>query len=125
MSIAKSLARGAFSGLQTLATKGSRQAGINLIAPEASALQIDEIKRRVAFYFSPTQAAMLAIHPAFTRALALDASPVLLFGAPDARQQALAKLHGGVFDVDWRTNPIDGWNWIDAAAWSARPYAVG
>ena len=119
MSIAKSLARGAFSGLQTLATKGSRQAGVNLIAPDASALQIDEIKRRVAFYFSPTQAAMLAIHPAFTRALLLDASPVLLFGAPDARQHALAKLHGGVFDVDWRTNPIDGWNWIDAAAWSA------
>ncbi len=119
MSIAKSLARGAFSGLQTLATKGSRQAGINLVAPDASALQIDEIKRRAAFYFSPAQANTLAIHPTFSSTLALDASPVLLFGAGDARQHPMAKLHGGVFDIDWRANPSDGWNWIDAAAWAA------
>ena len=119
MKIAKSLARVAFSGLQTLATKGSRQAGINLVAPGASAQQIDEIKRRAAFYFSPAQATALAIHPGFTSALALDACPVLLFGADDARQHPLAKLHGGVFDIDWRTNPSDGWHWIDAAAWSA------
>ena len=120
MSIAKSLARGAFSGLQTLANKGNRQAGINLVAPDANAQQIDEIERRAAFYFSPAQAITLATHSAFTNGLALDASPVLLFGAGDARQHPLAKLHGGMFDVDWRTNPSDGWNWIDAAAWSAR-----
>ena len=119
MSISKSMARGAFRGLQNLAANGRRQTGINLIAPDASAQQIEEIKRRAAFYFSPVQATSLAIHPAFTRALALDASPVLLFGAADTRQHPLAKLHGGVFDIDWRANPSDGWAWIDAAAWSA------
>ncbi len=119
MSIAKSLARGAFRGLQNLAANGSRAAGINLIAPDASAQQIEEIKRRAASYFTPAQATSLAIHPAFTRALALDASPVLLFGAGAARQHPLAKLHGGVFDIDWRANPSDGWAWIDAAAWSS------
>ncbi len=119
MSIARTMARGAFSSLQVMAARGSRQAGINLIAPDATPQQLDEIRQRAAFYFPTAQAAALAVHPSFSHALALDASPVLLFGQGQVRQQPLAKLHGGVFDIDWRTNPSDGWNWLDAAAWAA------
>lgn len=120
MSTFKNLARGAFGGMQSMLAKGSRQAGIHLIAPGATAQQIDELKRRATFFFPVAQAAALTTHAAFTSALALDASPILFFGQPDIGQHPLSRLHGGVFDVDWRSNPSDGWHWIDAAAWSAR-----
>ena len=123
MSTLKILARIAFGGVQTMFAKGNRQAGLHLVAPGATAPQVDELKRRASFFFPGAQAAALTAHSAFTSALALDASPVLLFGQPDVGQHPLAKLHGGVFDVDWRSNPSDGWNWIDAAAWSARHVA--
>jgi len=120
MSLAKTIARKAFGRLQSMAASGDRQSGIKLVAPQASAADIDEIKRRAAFYFAPEQAARLTVHPALSPALALDAAPILLFGDAAARQTPLAKLHGGVFDVDWRVNAREGWNWVDAAVWADR-----
>ena len=120
MSLGTTIARKAFGGLQSLAASGDRQAGIKLVAPQASAADIDEIKRRASFFFAPEQAAHLTVHPALTTALTLDAAPILLFGDAAARQNPLAKLHGGVFDVDWRVNAREGWNWIDAATWASR-----
>jgi hypothetical protein len=120
VSLAKTIARKAFGGLQSVVASGDRQGSIKLVAPQACAADLDEIRRRAAFYFAPAQAARLTVHGTFSSSLALDASPILLFGDATARQNPLAKLHGGVFDVDWRVNPREGWNWVDAAAWAAQ-----
>ena len=65
-----------------------------------------DISRRLAFY-CPGSALIMAspVRAYFSR------SPVLIFGVPYALGPFADKVRYGIFDVDYRKNPLDGWNW--------------
>lgn len=123
MRLGKTMACKALGGLQSLVASGARQAGVKLVAPDSNAAEIDEITRRAAFFFAPAQAERLTVHSALAAALTLDASPIVLSGEASLTSP-MARRPGGACDVDWRSNLIDGWNWIDAANWASRRRAV-
>ncbi len=123
MRLGKTMARKPFGGLQSLGASGARQAGVELVGPDAGAAENDEITRRAAFVFAPAQAECLTIHAALAAAQTMDASPNVLFGEASSMSPR-ARLHGGVWEVEWRSNPTDRRNWMYAANWAARRRAV-
>lgn len=119
----KQLARNIFGLAQAALGRGSRSSGLRVIAPKISGVERAEVTRRAGFFFPPEQAAALTFHAELKPATYLDASPILTFGVAGNAFKNLASLHQGVFDIDWRSNPSDGWSWLDAATWSARHVA--
>lgn len=118
--IAVAAARAALGGVQALAGRDSGRSALTLVAPDAGEPEVAEIRRRAAFFFSEDLAARLVVCREPSKRLLLRRAPILLFGAAAFGADPLARLHGGVFDVDWRNNAHDGWNWIGAATWSSR-----
>lgn len=122
--VVKQFARSVFGLAQAALGHGSRSSGLRVIAPEISSAERAEITRRARFFFPSEQAASLTFHAELKPVTYLDASPILTFGVRGDAFKTLARLHQGVFDIDWRSNPTDGWSWIYAASWSAK-HVVG
>lgn len=116
----KATARKLFSAVQALLGNGDRTKGLTLVAPQLSASELAEIRVRARFFFPGAQGENIRVVQAFSSKMLLDASPILTFGIPARPSGRLASLHHGIFDIDWRSNPGDGWSWIDAATWAAR-----
>ena len=115
----KQLARHFFGKLQALRGKGNRNGRLNVVANGISATEMASLHERAAFFFPDVKSPNIVVHDTFSSGIFLDAAPILIWGV-EPPQSLPAKLHGGVFDVDWRHNPNEGWNWIDAANWSHR-----
>lgn len=111
----KRLARGIFRQAQAV-TRGSRQVPqvILAIAP-ADHAHLPEIRRRFEFFFPSVSWDGVTHADALTWLNAKPDTTILKFGNLGTPAM-LERLHGGVYDIDWRTNPQDGWNWIDAAS---------
>jgi hypothetical protein len=114
----KKIAKRGFAGVQKLLAPDDRSKRINLVAPDATDAQIDELRERARF-FLPQAAENMAVHRKIGSDVWMSPAPILLFGVDRAKYPQL-KLHSGVFDVDFRTNPMDGWNWIDAASYAEK-----
>lgn len=119
----KQLARKVFNVAQAALGHGSRSSGLRVIAPASGSADRAEIFRRASFFFPPAQTAALTFHTELKPAMLLDATPILTFGVGSRPLNKLSSLHQGVFDIDWRSNPADGWSWLEAATWSARHIA--
>lgn len=116
----KQLARNVFGLAQAAWGRGSRSSGLRVIAPKINNAERVEITRRASFFFPSEQAAQLTFHAEIKLETYFDASPILTFGVTENAFKNFASLHQGVFDIDWRSNPNDGWSWLDAATWSAK-----
>lgn len=116
----KALARKLFSIIQALLGNSDRTRGLTLVAPQLSASELAEIRVRASFFFPGAQGEHIRVVSALSPHVLLDASPILTFGLAAKPAGKMASLHQGIFDIDWRTNPGDGWNWIEAATWAAR-----
>lgn len=77
-----------------------------LVADAISADQKAEIVRRLAFY-CPKAALEQSSH---LRAY-FSQSPVLFFGTPHVMGSTTDRFRYGMFNIDFRLNPTDGWDW--------------
>jgi hypothetical protein len=108
--VLKSLARSAVR-----VTNGLRRSfaprRIFLYAPENDA-DLPELTSRLQFYFGP--------EARFTRLRTTSPSwllyhgPVLTFCRPELRKSAWMSPRLGVFDINFRTNPTEAWDWFEA-----------
>lgn len=81
---------------------------ILLVGKNLSAEQIVNLKNRLAFYCPDAQ---LKISTP-VRAL-FNFYPVLIFGQQFLISARIDKFRFGIFNIDYRTNPIDGWVWCE------------
>jgi hypothetical protein len=79
-----------------------------LVGTNLTSENIDNIKIKLAFYCPGVQLTIKTPIRAF-----FSLSPVLIFGQPFLICAKLDKLRVGIYNVDYRTNPIDGWVWCD------------
>lgn len=113
----KQLARMAFRGVQQVTTLGRDASAVTLHMPPAEAHYLPEVRRRFEFFMPEVPWSTVRIMPSLGWQDLRPSTTVLTFGVDKGQSsEVLGKLHGGVFDIDWRTNPQDGWNWIDAAS---------
>ena len=113
----KQVAKKFFRGLQPLLGRGNRSAHANVIAPGISAADKAEVLRRIAFYIG-TPADNIVFHKDTGASVLLSAAPILLFGVKREALGTSIRAHSGVFDIDFRTNPMDGWHWADASSYA-------
>lgn len=115
----KKTAKQIFGKLQPFLGGARRGSHANVIAPVISADDKAEVLSRIAFYLG-LQPAQVTFHEDLAMPVLLSDAPILLFGIKREDLGAGIRAHGGVFDVDFRTNPVDGWSWIDAGDYAAQ-----
>ncbi len=92
-----------------------------LVANDASAEEIAEITRRVDFYVPAAyRRGALRVQSRLTLRTLLGLGPVLLFGVHGRWWTWLKKLRRGMFDIDYRRNKDEGWEWCYLANYCGR-----
>jgi hypothetical protein len=89
---------------------------IVLVKNDKATKNIEEIANRLKFYSPETS---LSISPSIRAYFSRD--PVLLYGQPYLINPILDHLRYGIFDIDFTTNPLDGWEWSKLAVLCANP----
>jgi len=112
----KALAKIACGKLANLLSPDHRAGRVNIVAPGIHDDEWQEVKRRAEFYM-PSAKGRIVRHEAFKPSLLLSPAPVLLYGLVLDDLPVWAKLHAGIFNVDHRKNPMDGWYWCEAATY--------
>jgi hypothetical protein len=84
---------------------------ILIVAPNATSRERAELLARLAAYAGPDTAAAARITDRVPRLAEATEYPVLCFGVGADHIARLSRRRGRVFDVDWRTNPNDGYEW--------------
>jgi len=74
---------------------------------------IDDIKKRLAFYAPHIPANRVEIVSEFPQKALSDKNAILLFGSSDLIPNEVTKVR--VFNIDYRHNPTDGWDWCKLA----------
>lgn len=108
-----------FATVSQALAASDRTSRVHIIAPTASAEEVDELKRRAAFFF-PMAAQDIRVVRQIDVPILLSPAPILLFGITLNELPGWARLHSGVFNVDHLRNPMDGWSWCEAGT-----YALG
>jgi hypothetical protein len=111
----KKLIKQAFVGSQSLFGEGTRNSHVNVIAPGISDAHKHELRNRIRYYM-PACANDIRFFNDLAYSFIISPAPILLFGTSRAALGTgqATRLHKGIFDVDFRTNPTDGWQWIEA-----------
>ena len=113
----KNLARSVLHTAQAATTSGKSQAAPKLIIAmaERDGAHLTELRRRFDFFMPRLPWDDVQLTNEVNWKWCKPETTILRFGI-DAPPDLLARVHGGIFDIDWRTNPLDGWHWIDAAS---------
>lgn len=114
----KQLAKKVFGKLQAQIGGARRRSHVNVLAPAISTSDKTEVLLRIAYYLR-VPVAKVAFHDRLSVAVLLSDAPILLFGVKREQLGQGIRAHDGVFDIDFRTNPVDGWSWIDAGDYAA------
>lgn len=113
----KKAIKAVYSQLVNALRPGQRLHSAHVIAPGISGANRVELLTRFAFYL-PEAVNGITWHDDFETSMLASAAPILLFGAEALQRPAWLKLRGGVFDVDQRRNPMDGWAWCEASTFA-------
>ncbi|RME57449.1 hypothetical protein D6779_08650 [Candidatus Parcubacteria bacterium] len=76
-----------------------------------------EIRRRWEYYRPPAQQVDLLECSSFPIGAWLAGEPVMFSGPRSRGQRLFMRMLPGVFDVDFRRNPLDGWAWVELLSW--------
>ena len=106
----KTAAKGSVNTLNALRRRFAPRR-VFLYAPDAGP-DVADLEQRIRFYFGDDIRITHLKSPAPTWLLAHG--PVLTFRPKDAPPVPLFQQALGVFDVNFRTNSIEAWNWFDA-----------
>ncbi len=79
---------------------------IKLVTTHITDEQMVDISRRLSFYCPDSELTLSSPVRAY-----ISRSPVLTFGTPDLLGHFANIFRVGIFDIDYRANPLDGWNW--------------
>lgn len=112
----KTAIKKAFSDWCHARAGAERRGRVNIVAPQATADEVLELKRRAAFFF-PEAAQDIRLSRRLTWSIVLSPAPILLFGVTLNELPGWAKLHSGIFNVDHLRNPMDGWSWCEAGTY--------
>lgn len=111
----KRFARSVLNSVQTAASAGKRAPQLAIAVADHDREHLPEIKRRLDFFMPQINWDDVLLIDTVNWKWCRPETTVLRFGLSPT-SDLLARLHGGIFDIDWRTNPLDGWKWIEAAS---------
>lgn len=114
----KKIAKSLFGKLQAYLGGARRGTHVNVVAPGIGNDDKAEVLARIAFYL-PGAAQSVTFHSELSLPVVMSGAPILLFGVKRELLGQRIRAHSGVFDIDFRTNPVDGWHWIDAGNYAA------
>lgn len=101
----------AFKILWVFWRKREKPNQIYIIAPEISDGDLAELTRRASFYVPILNAGNVVKKMDVSLSILLSPVPVLIFGPRKKLLNWFLLRRPGTFDVDFRTNPSDGWAW--------------
>lgn len=93
---------------------------IDLLAPGIDQDELHKLQERLAFYLPGAQMHPVGEDKALHDGWVTSPEPLLVFGARTPAVQRLLAIRPGTFDVDYNTNPMDGWAWSALAAYADR-----
>lgn len=102
--------------LQSLIAGQQRLDTVNIVAPGIDAQARQNLVERAAFFLP--QAKHVRFHDGFHSGQLASPAPILTFGVKESSRPLWLKLHRCVLDIDYRTNPQEGWKWIEAAVYA-------
>ncbi|MEM7117717.1 MAG: hypothetical protein AAF614_35125 [Chloroflexota bacterium] len=95
------------------------ETAVVVISHNITSGQLADLQKRLAFYAPELAKAGLTVRQTPTQAEVWSKRPFLLFDKPTQLPAWIYKRRSGVFDIDYRRNPQDGWAWCDLAAYAA------
>lgn len=102
--------------LYDLMSASTRRETVNLVVRGMSNEDLDDIYAKI-YFFLPSVKTINKLDKLTAGVLTNNSAILHDFGST---LPAWAKLHPGRFDIDRKSNPLEGWNWIDAANYVSR-----
>lgn len=88
---------------------------LSILSDDMSDKQLADLKERLCFYVPELEKAEIEIYKKMPWGCLLHLQPVLLFGKAKMIPEWIKKIRIGIFDIDYRRNPMDGWEWCALA----------
>ena len=112
----KEKVRSAILAGQQLMFPMERGTKLNVVGPAISDADKDEIRRRTEYFLPGCQELIFSAE--VTTRMLVSPAPIAFFNTEEPVRKGILKGHSAVFNIDFRKNPIDGWAWIEAAAYA-------
>lgn len=109
-----------FRALYALQRKQEKPGKVYLIASELTQQDLAELALRFEFYVPVLRRVELVERSYIDLSVLLSPAPLLVFGPRNQLSDWLILRRPGAFDVDFRTNPMDGWAWTGLADYLGR-----
>jgi hypothetical protein len=114
--VGRKLLRWGFSSLQTNRDDPKGQMQLLLYAPNLVEVDYAEIIKRLKFYLPHYPANQIIRCDHLSRETIFSKTPILFFGEEAVENRFLIQYRPYTFDIDFRRNPMDGWEWTNLAA---------
>ena len=94
------------------------ETAVIILSHDITPAQTADLQTRLAFYAPALAAKGVRVVARVGWREMWNKRPLLLFDTPDRLPRWVQKWRSGVFDIDYRRNPRDGWEWCDLAAYA-------
>lgn len=101
------------------------ETAVIILSRDITPTQTADLQTRLAFYAPALAAGGVRVVARVGWREVWHKRPLLLFDTSDRLPRWVQKWRSGVFDIDYRRNPRDGWEWCDLAAYAVSPFLMG